>query len=141
LGIPTEDLQSIASILATGYLRHRDQLRRAASRLDCSEASSAHGKLLRAHSLLEAFGLHLLPIPDAKTRMADELRTHTKSLPAARATPRPGPLPERFDVAVSFAGTERQYAEPLAKTVRWTQARGVNPHGDPHSAGGSSLTQ
>lgn len=43
LGIPTEDLQSIASILAAGYLRHRDQLRRAVPRLDCSETSSRHG--------------------------------------------------------------------------------------------------
>jgi hypothetical protein len=34
LGIPTEDLQSIASVLAAGYLRDRDQLRRAASSLD-----------------------------------------------------------------------------------------------------------
>jgi uncharacterized protein (DUF885 family) len=29
LDVPTEDLKSIASILAAGYLRHRDQLRRA----------------------------------------------------------------------------------------------------------------
>lgn len=43
MGIPTEDLQSIASILAAGYLRHRDQLRRAVPRLDCSETSSRHG--------------------------------------------------------------------------------------------------
>lgn len=28
MGIPTEDLQSIVKILAAGYLRHRDQLRR-----------------------------------------------------------------------------------------------------------------
>ena len=43
LGIPKEDLKSIASILAAGYLRHRDQLRRAVPRLDCSETSSRHG--------------------------------------------------------------------------------------------------
>src|SRR3984957_19877997 len=43
LGVPTEDLKSIASILAAGYLRHRDQLRRAVPRLDCSETSSRHG--------------------------------------------------------------------------------------------------
>jgi hypothetical protein len=43
LGIPTEDLKSIASILATGYLRHRHQLRRIASQLDSSATSSRHG--------------------------------------------------------------------------------------------------
>lgn len=43
MGIPKEDLQSIASILAAGYLRHRDQLRRKVPRLDCSETSSRHG--------------------------------------------------------------------------------------------------
>lgn len=43
LGHPDRRLQSIASILAAGYLRHRDQLRRAVPRLDCSEISSRHG--------------------------------------------------------------------------------------------------
>jgi hypothetical protein len=36
LSIPEEDLKAIASILATGYLRHRDQLRRTTSPLDGS---------------------------------------------------------------------------------------------------------
>jgi hypothetical protein len=75
-------------------------------------------KLLHAHSVLEPFGLRLLPIPDARTRMADELRTHARSLPTARPPLRAGALPEKFDVAVTFAGPERQHAEPLAKMVR-----------------------
>ena len=43
MGVPTEDLKSIVSILAASHLRHRDQLRRAVPRLDCSETSSRHG--------------------------------------------------------------------------------------------------
>jgi hypothetical protein len=80
--------------------------------------SPGMSKLLHAHSVLEPFGLRLLPIPDARTRMADELRTHTRSLPTARPTLHTGALSEKFDVAVTFAGPERQYAEPLAKMVR-----------------------
>jgi hypothetical protein len=40
LGVATEDLKSIVSILAAGHLRHRDQLRRAVPRLDCSETKA-----------------------------------------------------------------------------------------------------
>ena len=42
MGIPTEDLQSIAAILAAGYLRCRDQILRQAQ-LDSSSSSSPHG--------------------------------------------------------------------------------------------------
>ena len=42
MGIPTEDLQSIARILAAGYLRLRDQRRRDIP-LDSPATSSPHG--------------------------------------------------------------------------------------------------
>ncbi len=58
MGIPTEDLQAIASILAAGFLRHRDQLRSAVPRLDCSETSSRHGHEVNGYENGERNGLH-----------------------------------------------------------------------------------
>ena len=49
LPISAEDLQSIAGLLAAGYLRHREQLRRSAPQLDCPAASSAHGHEVNGH--------------------------------------------------------------------------------------------
>jgi hypothetical protein len=76
--------------------------------------SSGVGKLLEAHSLMEAFGMRLLPIPEANTRLQDELLRRT-SKPVNE--PKGAKLPDRFDVAISFAGPERQYAEELANRV------------------------
>ena len=77
-------------------------------------------KLLEAHAAMEPYGLKLLPIPNAIDRTAEDLGKHVQT---PRPTqPRRGPistaLPATFDVAISFAGTERTYAEALANTVR-----------------------
>jgi hypothetical protein len=71
--------------------------------------------LLTAHALLEPFGMKLLPIPEAGVRLKEELGRHTVQ---AKAVPKPSSAPDLFDVAVSFAGTERKLAEQLAGRVR-----------------------
>ena len=48
MGIPTEDLQSIASLLATGYLRYRDHIR-SQTRLDFAATSSPPGHEVNSH--------------------------------------------------------------------------------------------
>jgi Fe-S-cluster containining protein len=48
MGIPTEDLRSIARILAAGYLRLRDQLRQE-TQLANSATSSRHGHEVNSH--------------------------------------------------------------------------------------------
>ncbi len=71
--------------------------------------------LLRSHAVMEAFGMRLLPFPDASARLTEEIERHT-SKPVNSAK-----KPERddtFDVALSFAGTERSHAERLATLVR-----------------------
>lgn len=79
-------------------------------------------KLLEAHAQMEPYGLRLLPIPDAAIRTTEDLRKHVKSpRPAVGASIHEstiGGLPDNFDLALSFAGTERRYAEALAETVR-----------------------
>ncbi len=71
--------------------------------------------LLRAHALMEPFGMTLLPIPKADARLHDELarRTAQPPAPAKKQT-----TPDAFDVAISFAGTERANAEQLAELLR-----------------------
>jgi len=58
--------------------------------------SSGVQQLLCAHSLLEGFGMRLLPIPEAGARLKDEFSRHTtkpvKPLNSAK-------LPDAFDVA------------------------------------------
>jgi len=69
-------------------------------------------KLLHAHSLLEGFGMRLLPIPEASARLQEEFARHTTK-PAKE--PKSAKFPDNFDVAISFAGPERPYAKELAK--------------------------
>jgi len=71
--------------------------------------------LLHAHALLEPLGMKLLPFPDANTRLKEELVRHTLE-PAA--TPTTAVLADQFDLAISFAGTEREVAGQLAARVR-----------------------
>jgi hypothetical protein len=76
------------------------------------EFSPAVEKLLQAHSLMEGFGMSLLPIPEASARLKEEFARHT-SKPVKDA--RSNKFPDSFDVAISFAGPERPFAEELAK--------------------------
>ena len=56
--------------------------------------------------------MRLIPIPEANARLKEEFARHTAK-PAKEG--RGAKFPESFDVAISFAGPERQYAEELAK--------------------------
>jgi len=71
--------------------------------------------LLRAHSLLEGYGMRLLPFPEASVRLKEEFvrRTTKPTKPAKQQA-----SPDTFDVALSFAGPERPYAAELAQLVR-----------------------
>ncbi|HET6382295.1 MAG TPA: TIR domain-containing protein [Armatimonadota bacterium] len=72
-------------------------------------------RLLAAHAALEPFGMFLLPLAKAETRRDAELRRHTQG---SVNRPQLDALPEYFDVALSFAGSERPIAELIAQRVR-----------------------
>lgn len=69
-------------------------------------------ELLEAHTLLRPFGLTFLPsnapVPQSKSRKG-------RDSGVVESEPKPD---QTFDVAVSFAGTERQIAEEIATRVR-----------------------
>jgi hypothetical protein len=68
---------------------------------------------------MEPFGLNFLSIPEAAARSEDDLRKHITHPPTVGTGRALGTgIPDRFDVAISFAGTERSYAEAIAKSVR-----------------------
>ncbi len=75
--------------------------------------------LLSAHAALESFGASFLavrspnPISPPSPRQAPWPGAHT-----GPARPSQPAMPQRFDVALSFAGTERRFAEDLATRVR-----------------------
>lgn len=78
--------------------------------------SQGLAQLLGAHAELEPHGISFLSIQES-----DGLRPIPVSRPSIRhheETPARSVLPQRFDVALSYAGTERQHAEELAKRVR-----------------------
>ena len=70
--------------------------------------------LLRAHAVMEPFGMKLLPFPDSYARLKKEFGRHTTP---SKTAPKPQTT-GHFDVAISFAGTERKFAEELASRVR-----------------------
>lgn len=70
--------------------------------------------LLRAHASMEPFGMKLLPFADLKERLRQEIERHTTRPEKAGKAAAEG----AFDVALSFAGTEREPAELLATLVR-----------------------
>jgi hypothetical protein len=76
-------------------------------------------KLLSAHSFLNRYNLSFLRLstglPTQQGRAAVSTQTTGDTMPMTTPT---SSLPERFDVALSFAGTEREYAETLATIVR-----------------------
>lgn len=85
-----------------------------------SQFSPAIENLLAANAAVEAVGLNFLPFERAAARMRADIVSNTfpaKNLKAS-ASPEPSTLPETFDVAISFAGTERAEAEKLAGILR-----------------------
>ncbi len=72
--------------------------------------------LLRAHAAVEPFGLRFLPLsaPSAE-RTVTEIQRRVLAPKAQRQQVRTS---HSFDVAISFAGTERDIAERLAEKVR-----------------------
>jgi hypothetical protein len=85
--------------------------------------SSALESLLAANSAVEAVGLTFLPFEKPAARMRVDIASNVSrpSKPIARPTgktPAATALPDSFDVAISFAGSERSHAEKLAEIVR-----------------------
>lgn len=74
--------------------------------------------LLTAHSLMERFGMRLLPFEAAAVRLEEDLRQRTLVPAKEKQVSRVATTARDFDVAISFAGTERPYAEELAKSLR-----------------------
>jgi hypothetical protein len=71
-------------------------------------------KLLTANAEIEECGLSFLPFQQTDIRLDADIEKRT-----ARPTPESSkPDLSHFDVAISFAGTEREYAEKLATIVK-----------------------
>jgi hypothetical protein len=74
-------------------------------------------KLLAANASIERVGLKFLPFPTPASRLATDIERHT--VRPTRATAKRSPqTPTEFDVAISFAGSERQYAQELATILK-----------------------
>jgi len=83
--------------------------------------------LLAANTATEAVGMTFLPLAQPAERMRADIATKVRR-PAAVIAPGAGrrqakpsvtaEIPESFDVAISFAGTEREYARTLSEAVR-----------------------
>jgi hypothetical protein len=85
--------------------------------------SSGVENLLAANAAVEAVGMAFLPLIRPADRMRAEIATKVvqPTRPAASKPTSGQPastLPDTFDVAISFAGTERDYALKLAKQLR-----------------------
>jgi hypothetical protein len=85
--------------------------------------------LLAANAAVESVGMTFLPITKPAERMRTDIENKVSrpSKPVLAIAPRPAPnrpapaadhIPDSFDVAISFAGTERQYALRLAEILR-----------------------
>jgi hypothetical protein len=86
--------------------------------------SQAVEGLLAANAAAERVGLTFLPMTKPAQRQRDDIVRHI-GLPTNTKLPRKNPtmafdtaLPSSFDVAISFAGTERPVAEELAQKLR-----------------------
>lgn len=87
--------------------------------------SLAVKSLLAANVAVEAVGMTFLPFRAAATRMQEDITSNivrpAKPIVATKtaASERPSlALPSNFDVAISFAGTDRSQAEKLAKMLQ-----------------------
>jgi hypothetical protein len=84
-----------------------------------AQFSPAIENLLAANAAVEDVGITFLPFEKAGARLRTDIASNvlrTKKRKPAEATP--STLPDSFDVAISFAGTERAEAEKLAGIVR-----------------------
>jgi hypothetical protein len=76
--------------------------------------------LLAANAAVEQVGMTFLPFEKPAARMRADIAVNV-ARPTAAPKRAPSPsaaLPDTFDVAISFAGTERKLAEQLADLVR-----------------------
>jgi len=73
-------------------------------------------KLLTANAEMEEVGLRFLPFQDAMMRLEEDFKEHI-SKPKSEA-PATKDSFGYFDVAISFAGTDRKHAEVLASLVK-----------------------
>jgi hypothetical protein len=88
-----------------------------------SRFAAAVEALLAANAAVERVGLTFLPIAKPAERLKRDIVQQIR--PPTNAKPRSKPtiafdaaLPSSFDVAISFAGTERELAEKLAEILR-----------------------
>ena len=84
-----------------------------------SQFSLAIESLLAAHAAVETVGITFLPFQKAAVRMHIDIASNVlRAANPKAAVSAPPALPDTFDVAVSFAGTERAEAEKLAGILR-----------------------
>jgi hypothetical protein len=85
--------------------------------------SSAVEALLAANAAAERVGLTFLPIGRPAERLRDDIVQQIRLPTNTKQESKPtmafdAALPSNFDVAISFAGTERELAEKLAEILR-----------------------
>lgn len=87
--------------------------------------SAAIESMLKANAAIEAVGMTLLPLARPSERIRADIATNFRQSEKSLVTPptqKPAlpakSIPERFDVAISFAGAERPLALALAQAVR-----------------------
>jgi hypothetical protein len=87
-----------------------------------AQFSPAIQNLLAANAAVEAVGMTFLPFEKPAARMRADIAINISRPAKAAARPQASPsvttLPDSFDVAISYAGTERAFAEKLANAVR-----------------------
>ena len=85
--------------------------------------STAIESLLKASAAMESVGMTLLPLRQSSDRMKADIATNVRKPSIVRmvktaASAADSRLPDNFDVALSFAGTEREHAHALAEILR-----------------------
>jgi hypothetical protein len=83
-----------------------------------SRFSPAIESLLAANAAVEAVGITFLPFEKASLRIKADIASNIVRAGKPKTVSPVVPLPDTFDVAISFAGTERSEAEKLAELVR-----------------------